>query len=152
MHPKLLRELADTIVRLLMIIFESSWQSGEVPEDWKKANVIPIFRKGKTEDPGNYWLFSLTLVPRKVKECLILEAISIHMDDKRMVRSQHGFMKGSSCLTALIVFYDETATWMDEGRAVDIVYLNFSKAFDILSCNILIGKFRKCGLHERTVR
>ncbi|GAB0195585.1 hypothetical protein GRJ2_002023800 [Grus japonensis] len=46
-HPRVLRELADVIVRPLSIIFQQSWESGEVPVDWKLANVVPIFKKGK---------------------------------------------------------------------------------------------------------
>ncbi|KAJ7403266.1 RNA-directed DNA polymerase from mobile element jockey-like protein [Pitangus sulphuratus] len=122
-------------------------------EEWKKANVTPVFKKDKKKEPGNYRPFSLTSIPGKVMEHLILEAISIHMDDKKMIRcSQHGFTKGKPCLTNLIAFYDETTTWVDEGRAVDIVYLRFSKAFNTVSHNILIGKLRKCGLDEWTVR
>jgi len=60
--------------------------------------------------------------------------------------------KGKSCLTSLIASYDGVTGWVDEGRAVDIVYLDFSKAFDTVSHNILIGKLRKCGLDEWTVR
>ncbi|GAB0183443.1 mitochondrial enolase superfamily member 1 [Grus japonensis] len=72
---------------------------------------------------------------------------------KTIMRSgQHGFTKGKSCLTNLIAFYDDMTGWVDEGRAVDVVYLNFSKAFDTVSHNILIGKCRKCGLEEWTVR
>lgn len=71
-HPQVLRELADT-VRLLMIIFERSWPSGEMPEDWKKGNVTPVFKKGMKEDPENYQQVSLTAVPGKVVEHLILK-------------------------------------------------------------------------------
>jgi len=53
MHPRVLRELVDVIAEPLSIIFERSGRTGEVPEDWRKANVTPIFRKGKKEDPGN---------------------------------------------------------------------------------------------------
>ncbi|GAB0179867.1 mitochondrial enolase superfamily member 1 [Grus japonensis] len=52
-QPRVLRELADVIVRPLSIIFQQSWESGEIPVDWKLANVVPIFKKGKKEDPGN---------------------------------------------------------------------------------------------------
>ena len=53
MHPCVLRELAEVIAEPLSIIFERSWRTGEVPEDWRIANVTPVFKKGKKEDPGN---------------------------------------------------------------------------------------------------
>jgi len=55
-------------------------------------------------------------------------------------------------LTNLIAFYDGMTGWVDEGRAVDVVNLNFSKAFDTASHNILLGKLRKCALDEWSVR
>ncbi|GAB0209846.1 mitochondrial enolase superfamily member 1 [Grus japonensis] len=153
MHPRVLRELADVIARPLSIIFERSWRAGEVPEDWRKANVTPVFEKGNKEDPGNYRPVSLTSIPGKVMEQLILGVINKHVEEKEAIGSgQHGFTKGNSCLTHLIAFDDGMTGWMDEGRAVDIVYLDFSKAFDTVSHNILTGKLRKCGLDEWTVR
>ncbi|KFV88584.1 hypothetical protein N308_15505, partial [Struthio camelus australis] len=84
-HPQVLRELADVIARPLSIIFERSWRSGEVPEDWKKANVTPVFKKGKKEEPGNYRPVSLTSIPGKVMEQLILEVITKHLEDKKVI-------------------------------------------------------------------
>ncbi|NXT06727.1 RTJK polymerase, partial [Prunella fulvescens] len=125
MHPRVLRELAEVIAGPLSIIFAKSWETGEVPEDWRKANVTPVFKKGKKEDPGNYRPVSLTSIPGKVMEHLILGAISRHIKDKRVIRgSQHGFTKGKSCLTNLIAFYEDITRWMDDGRAVDVVYLD----------------------------
>jgi len=84
---------------------------------------------------------------------LILDVIGKQVEEKKVIRSsQHGFTKGKSCLTNLIAFYDDMTGWVDEGRAVDVVCLNFSKVFDTVSHNILIGKLRKCGLDGWTMR
>jgi len=153
MHPRVLRELADVIAEPLSIIFERFWRTGEVPKDWRKSNVTPIFKKGKKEDPGNYRSFSLTSIPAKMMEQLILEVITKQVEEMKVIRSsQHGFTKGTSSLTNLIAFYDSINGWIDEGREVEVVYLDFSKTFDTVSHNILIGKLRKCGLDGWTLR
>jgi len=153
MHPQVLRELADVIAEPLSIVFERSWRTGEVPEDWRKANVTPVFKKRKKEDPRNYRLVSLTSIPGKVMEQLILEVIIKQAEEKKVIRSsQHGFTKGKSRLTNLIASCDGMTGWADEGRAVDVVSLDFSKAFDTVSHNILLGKLGKCGLDEWSVR
>ena len=55
-------------------------------------------------------------------------------------------------MTNLTTFYDEVTGLVDKGRAVDIVYLDFSKAFDTASCKILIENLLKYGLDEQTVK
>jgi len=77
-----------------------------VPEDWRKANATPVFKKGKKEDPGNYRSVSLTSIPGKVTEQLTLDATSKQVEEEKVISSQHGFTKGKSCLTNLIAFYD----------------------------------------------
>jgi len=86
-------------------------------------------------------------------EQLILEVIIQQVEGKKLIRtSQPGFTKEKSCLTNLIAFYDGMTGWVEERRAVDVVYLDFSKAFDTVSHNILAGKLRKCGLDEWSAR
>ncbi|KFV83933.1 Putative 115 kDa protein in type-1 retrotransposable element R1DM, partial [Struthio camelus australis] len=85
MHPRVLRELADVIARPLSIILARSWRSGEVPEDWKKSNVTPVFKKGKKEEPGNYRPVSLPSIPGKVMEQLLLEVVTKHVEDKKVI-------------------------------------------------------------------
>ncbi|PKU36829.1 rna-directed dna polymerase from mobile element jockey- hypothetical protein [Limosa lapponica baueri] len=106
MHPRVLREKADVIAKPFSIILKRSWRTGAVTKDWRKANVTPVFKKGK-EDPGNYRLVSLTSVPGKVMEQHILDVISKHVEEEKVTENgQHGFTKGKSCLTNLMAFYD----------------------------------------------
>jgi len=120
-----------------------------VPEDWRKASVTPICKKGKKEDPGNYRPVSLTSIPGKVMEQFILEVVIKQVEEKKVIRSrQHGFTKRKPLLTNLITFYDSMTGWVHEERAVEVVYLNFSKAFNIVYRNILVANLRNCGLDE----
>ncbi|PKU41878.1 rna-directed dna polymerase from mobile element jockey-like [Limosa lapponica baueri] len=133
-HPRVLRELAEVFAEPLSIISQQSWQTGEVPANWRLANVTPIQRKGWQDDLGNYRPVSLTSVPGKVMGQIILSAIMQRMKEAQVIGpSQHGFMRGRSCLTNLISFYGKVTRLVDEGKAVDVVYLDFSKAFDTVS-------------------
>ena len=99
--------------------------------DWKLANVTSIFKNSRKDDPGSYRPISLTLVPGKVMERIISGTIMDQLKVNQGIRpSQHGFTNARSCLTNLISFYDKVTQLVDEGQAVDVVYLDFSKAFD----------------------
>ncbi|KAF4802925.1 hypothetical protein TURU_019005 [Turdus rufiventris] len=108
-------------------------------------------KKGQQRGPGKLLASShhLIITPGNV---IILEAMTKHIKEMEVIRnSQDGLAKGKSCLTNLMAFCDGMAGWVEKGKAVNVVYLSFSKAFDTVSHNILIGKLRKCGLEEWTV-
>ena len=79
--------------------------TGEVPEDWRIANVVPLFKKGSRDNPGNYRPVSLTSVVGKLLEKILRDGIYSHLETNGLIGDrQHGFVKGRSCLTNLIEF------------------------------------------------
>ena len=84
-HPRVLKELAEVVAELLSIIFEKSWLSGEVPDNWRKSYLSPIYKKVSKEDPGNYRPVSLTSVPGKIMEQILLDDMLDHMRNERVI-------------------------------------------------------------------
>ena len=96
MSQRVLREVAEQVSEMFTDIFNSSLESGQVPEDWRAANVTPLLKKGSREELGNYRPVSLTSVVGKVLKTLIKDQMRNHLNICNLIikGSQHGFTKG----------------------------------------------------------
>ena len=147
LSSRLLIELKEVICYPVMKIISESLLTGIVPDDWKTANVTPIFKKGNRQRVENYRPVSLTSLIGKVCETVIRDAILDHLDRHQLiVDSQHGFRKGGSCLSNLLQFLDAVTGSLDRNNCIDVVYLDFAKAFDKVPHVRLLDKVSKHGI------
>jgi len=146
-HPMVLKEAACEVVKPLTMIFQKSVSQGELPNDWKRANVTPIHKKGAKDEASNYRPVSLTSVVCKLLETVVKDQIVAFLNEEDTVSDkQHGFVKGRSCLTNLLEVFEHWTTCLDEGYGVDVVYLDYRKAFDTVPHQRLLTKLRQMGL------
>jgi len=151
--PRVLREVCAGVAPHLARIFNRSLEEGRAPDVMKLADVTPIHKKGPTNVTGNFRPISLTSVPGKLLEACLKDEIVSHLEHHELLRSsQHGFRAGRSCLTNLLQFYHEMFTTYDRTRAVDIVYLDFQKAFDKVPHRRLMLKVRALGIGGRVAQ
>ena len=151
-HPMLLKSCAGAVAEPLSCIFKASFESGVIPQDWKTASVVPIFKKGSRTDAANYRPVSLTSIPCKIMESLIKASMSSFLEENKTITDrQHGFMKNRSCLTNLLECFENWTQALDEGFEVDVVYLDYRKAFDSVPILRLIEKLKTYGLKGKVL-
>ena len=147
--PKLLMETVEQISIPLARVFNLSLKEGVVPFERKEANIIPLFKKGSRNKSKNYRPVSLTSVICKLLERLIKDhMVDFLVKHKLLNSSQHGFLKARSCLTNMLCFLEEITKWIDVGSPVDIIYLDFQKAFDKVPHQRLLLKLKAHGIGD----
>jgi hypothetical protein len=144
-HPRVLQECAEELHFPMFCIFRQSFDQCKVPENWKFANVIPIFKKGDTSVIGNYRPVSLTSPICKICEKIVRDAI-VTFTINKLCDDQHGFRKGRSCVTNLLLTLEEWTSFYDEGLPFDVLYFDFKKAFDSVPHARLIYKLQSNGI------
>ena len=125
-HPKILKDCAETLAKPLFLIFTESLSSGVVPLDWKLANISPIYKKGSRSMAGDYRPVSLTCLASKLMESCMRDAMLKHLLENNLnTPDQHGFTKGRSCLTNLLETIESWTEDVDQGDGVDVILLDF---------------------------
>ena len=137
----------EEIVPILQIIFIQSFKDRTLPNDWLTANVVPIFKKGSCNSPSNYRPISLTLACCKVMEHVIFHFIMDHLDKNNIINNhQHGFRPAHSCQSQLILITEDIFKTMDAHKQVDLILLDFCKAFDKVPHQRLLAKLKYYGI------
>ena len=153
MHSRVVVETQEQLVGPLTIIFNKSLSEGVVPDSWKEAEVVPIFKKGKRDDPGNYRPVSLTSVCGKIMEKIVRKEIVDHLERNEVISDvQHGFVQGKSCQTQLLTVIEEWTKWMEERKPFDCLYFDYRKAFDSVPHMRLMRKIESCGITGQVQR
>jgi hypothetical protein len=147
LHPRIMKHLAQYISSPLAKLFRKSIDDGRLPAAWKTAIVKPMFKGGTKSDPANYRPVSLTSVICKVLERIVKEEIECHFRDAGLwAPEQHGFQRGKSCTTNLLLARERWAKSVDAGGSIDVIYVDFSKAFDRVPHQRLMLKLASYGI------
>jgi hypothetical protein len=130
----------------LALIYYKSLSSGKIPECWRVANVTPLHKKGSRLDPANYRPVSLTSVTCKVMERIIRDTILDHLYSNDLVSvHQHGFVRKKACVTNLLESLDSITCSLAYKKWVDVILLDFAKAFDKVPHKRLVHKLEAYG-------
>ena len=145
---RLLKETADQIAPSLTMLLNKSLRLGIFPGDWKLANIVPIFKKGKRDFVENYRPISLLPVISKVLERCVLAGLRDHISHL-IIREQHGFLAGRSCVTQLTSVLHYIGGKLDAGKQIDIIYLDMSKEFDKVDHTELLVRLHQYGITDK---
>ena len=150
-HPKLLKECAAPLAYPLFLVFARSLESSNLPTDWKHALVAPMYKACARFNPLNYRPLSLTSVCGKVFERIIVDHSHKYMEEHQLISNrQFGFRAGRGTEDQLLLMYGRVAKCVDGGGVVDVLYLDFSKAFDLVCHRVLLEKLLQLGF-DRTL-
>jgi len=114
--------------------------------DWLRSYITPLFKKGPRTDPGNYRPIALTATMCKIMESIIKDQLLSFLLDKGIInKNQHGFISKHSTCTNLLQCAHDWLVALNSKHTTDIVYIDFSRAFDSIVHNKLLYKLESYG-------
>ena len=149
-HPRILKEAAENLSFPLTHLFNLSLKTGEIPEEWKSANITPLHKKGQKDDPKNYRPVSLTSICCKILEKIIRRVVNSHMNNNNLYsKHQHGFLEGRSTTSQLLEYLEYAVECIEQDYPLDVIMLDFMKAFDSVPHQRLLIKLKNYGINGK---
>uniref|UniRef100_A0A1B6K0F4 Reverse transcriptase domain-containing protein n=1 Tax=Homalodisca liturata TaxID=320908 RepID=A0A1B6K0F4_9HEMI len=146
---KLVKHCAETIIAPLVDVINKSFKSGIFPSALKVSKVYPKLKKGVSTNLSNYRPISIIPTFSKIFEKIVLKRLIDHLTQLDLLTNcQHGFLKGRSTATALTDLVEFIIDHIDKGKYTTAVLLDYSKAFDCLSHDIILDKLEALGVQE----
>ena len=144
---KVLHKCKETLAFPLLLLWQASLKYGKVPAELKTQFITPIYKKGDKSRAENYRPVSLTSHIIKVFERVLRNKIVKYLESNNILTgTQHGFRKGRSCLSQLLDHVDHISKQLLNDNEVDIIYLDYAKAFDKVDHQILKAKLSSLGI------
>ena len=151
-HPRLLKEAHSQLAMPLSRLFQKSIDTKVIPMDWKVAHISPIHKGGDKSKACSYRPISITSAVGKILEGIVNTAVLRHLITNNLLsKQQHGFRPGRSVETNLIDSYNYITELLDQGLPVDMILLDFAKAFDKVCHRRLHLKLKAIGIQEGVV-
>lgn len=143
-----LRNCVTSIKKPIAILLKMSLMSATVPDIWKSSFIRPIFKNGNKNDVTNYRGVAVQCGIIKILDSIVAHHLNEYI--KNIISDhQHGFLNGKSTITNLVDFTTSVSRSIDEHKQVDAIYLDISKAFDAVDCDLLYHKLEIMGLHTQ---
>ena len=136
----------------LKLLFDASLRLKKLPEDWRTANIVPVFKKGDKKQALNYRPISLTSVVCKLIESIVRDHIMDYFITNHLFSTQqYGFLKGRNTMLQLIKIIDMWTDMLEEGGQIDVIYADLEKAFDKVPRNRLFQELPSYNVNKDVI-